>query len=173
MPSNEVEQCVFGPRSTWSGCSYFFHQSDAAQGLFGNTKRGFLTCRAMESHSQTHPVLLSMCFKMSISRKSKSMRMGLQNPHFNIDPQIILTHIQVWESLDWSSWIHFEVCELHSTFCASVMYTLFREYLLLDSGKGALILNRQRTPAGKKKKEIGILSCHFLVFDQLWGTRNR
>lgn len=152
---------------------FFFHQYHAAQGLFENTMRGVLTCRAMKSYSQIHSVLLSMCFKMSISRESKSMQMGLQNPHFHMDPQIIPPHIRVWESLDWSSWVDFEVCELHSTLCASVVYTLFREYLLLDSQKGALTLNRQRTPAGEKKKEIGILSCHFLVFDQLWGMRNR
>lgn len=38
---------------------------------------------------------LEYVFKMSISRKSKSMGMGLGNLHFNMDPQIILIHIQV------------------------------------------------------------------------------
>lgn len=98
---------------------------------------------------------LEYVFKMSISRKFKSMGMGLGNLHFNMDLQSIPIHVQVWESLDWSSGMDFGVCELHSTFCASVVCTLFREYLSLDSQRGPGP-RKDKEHQLKKKKKLGL-----------------
>ena len=101
----------------------------------------FLTCRPRGHISQVHQNSLTCLFKMQISkpRKSKSVHVGLGNLHFNMDPQIVPIYIQVWESLDWSSWMHFKglwTLKLHSAFCASVLCTFTERICFIKFSKG-------------------------------------
>ena len=66
-----------------------------------------------------------------------------------------------------SSWGDFRglwTLKLHSTFCASAVGTLFREYLL-DSQRGVWQKGKEHQ---MKKKEIGIVPCYFLVLISCW-----